>query len=142
MKQGLVQVYTGDGKGKTTAALGLSLRAIGQGMKVCFFQFGKGKKAFSGELKAAEPLAPALEIRRFPHQSYLRGTVGREKKEKMREATRCALQEVGEVIRSKAFDVVLLDEINVMIPKGIPGGRSRVWRIANAALEAGSEDRS
>ncbi len=34
------------------------------------------------------------------------------------------------------------DEINVMIPKGIPGGRSRVWRIANAALEAGSEDRS
>jgi cob(I)alamin adenosyltransferase len=63
-RTGLVHVYTGDGKGKTTAALGLSLRAVGYGMKVCFIQFMKGDMDL-GERKSAARLAPELEIHWF-----------------------------------------------------------------------------
>ena len=60
MKQGYVQVYTGDGKGKTTAALGLGLRAAGRGLKVLMIQFLKGTD--SGELEAVKRLAPDFHI--------------------------------------------------------------------------------
>ena len=63
-RTGLVQVYTGDGKGKTTAALGLALRAVGHGLRVCFIQFMKGDMD-TGERKAAPRLAPELEIHWF-----------------------------------------------------------------------------
>jgi len=62
--QGLVHVYTGDGKGKTTAALGLALRAVGHGLRVCFIQFMKGDMDL-GERTAATRLAPELEIHWF-----------------------------------------------------------------------------
>ncbi len=61
MSPGLVQVYTGEGKGKTTAALGAALRAIGHGWRVVVFQFLKGPRE-DGELAAAASLAPALRI--------------------------------------------------------------------------------
>jgi cob(I)alamin adenosyltransferase len=57
MEKGLVQVYTGDGKGKTTAALGLSMRAAGKGLKVYMVQFLKGREY--GEVETAKRLAPA-----------------------------------------------------------------------------------
>lgn len=68
LKQGLVQVYTGMGKGKTTAALGLAMRAAGHGLRVCFVQFLKGPWD-SGERKAAARLSPEIEIHAFgaPH---------------------------------------------------------------------------
>jgi cob(I)alamin adenosyltransferase len=62
--QGLVQVYTGDGKGKTTAALGLGLRAVGHGYKVRMIQFMKGT-SYTGEVQAARRLAPDFEIFQF-----------------------------------------------------------------------------
>ena len=64
LTKGLVQVYTGNGKGKTTAALGLSLRAAGHGLRVCFIEFMKGGWE-SGERKAAPRLAPEIEIHSF-----------------------------------------------------------------------------
>jgi cob(I)alamin adenosyltransferase len=64
LAQGLVQVYTGPGKGKTTAALGLAMRAAGHGLRVCFIQFMKGDWDL-GERKAAARLSPELEIRHF-----------------------------------------------------------------------------
>ena len=64
LSQGLIQVYTGDGKGKTTCALGLALRAIGQGFQVCMVQFMKGWG--TGEARmAAERLAPDFTLRHF-----------------------------------------------------------------------------
>lgn len=63
-RTGLVHIYTGDGKGKTTAALGLALRAVGHGMRVCFIQFMKGDMDL-GERKAAARLAPEFEIHWF-----------------------------------------------------------------------------
>ena len=64
LRRGLVQVYAGEGKGKTSAALGLALRAAGHGLRVCFIQFIKGD-VDSGERKAARRLAPELEIHFF-----------------------------------------------------------------------------
>src|SRR4030042_3636910 len=63
LPQGLIQVYTGDGKGKTTCALGLALRAVGQGLKVCMIQFLKGRD--TGEARAAARLAPEMTLRSF-----------------------------------------------------------------------------
>ncbi len=62
--QGLVQVYTGDGKGKTTAALGLGLRAVGHGYKVRMIQFMKGT-SYTGEVQAVRRLGPDFEIFQF-----------------------------------------------------------------------------
>lgn len=62
--QGLVQVYTGDGKGKTTAALGLGLRAVGHGYRVRMIQFMKGT-SYTGEVQAVRRLAPDFEIFQF-----------------------------------------------------------------------------
>ena len=61
--RGYVHVYTGDGKGKTTAALGLALRAAGAGWRVFFAQFAKGMA--SSELAAIEPLSSAITVRQF-----------------------------------------------------------------------------
>jgi len=68
---GLVQVYTGDGKGKTTAALGQSLRAIGRGLRVYVAQFIKGQE--TGEILAAGRLAPQLIIRQFGLGEFIIG---------------------------------------------------------------------
>ena len=63
LARGLIQVYTGDGKGKTTCALGLALRAVGQGFKVAMVQFLKGRE--TGESRAAMRLAPDMTLRFF-----------------------------------------------------------------------------
>ena len=64
LTEGLVQVYTGDGKGKSTAAWGQALRAVGQGLQVCFVMFMKGDTDV-GEVHAAARLAPQLIVRQF-----------------------------------------------------------------------------
>ena len=60
-KKGLVVVYTGDGKGKTTAALGMCVRAVGYGWRVCIIQFVKGSWKY-GELEGIKKLAPNVEL--------------------------------------------------------------------------------
>lgn len=111
LKEGLVQLYTGDGKGKTTAALGLALRAAGHGFKVCFIQFMKGKIDY-GELKAASMLSPYLEI----HQKGRETFVSKENPdpEDVRLA-RDGLQFAKEAVHSGRYDIVVLDEINVAV---------------------------
>ena len=104
---GLVQVYTGDGKGKTTAALGLALRALGWNKKVCIIQFIKGGKKL-GEINITQKLIPRFSIHQFSHSSkiILRPT----KKDK--EVARKTLEFAEKIINSKKFDLVILDEIN------------------------------
>jgi len=101
-------VITGDGKGKTTAAFGQALRAVGQGYRVCIIQFMKGRKY--GEVMAIEKYLPAITV----IQSGLDSFVMRDKPT----AEDIALAEKGlslanEIIRSKKFDMVILDEITV-----------------------------
>lgn len=108
LDKGQVQVYTGNGKGKTTAALGLALRAVGRGMKVVIVQFIKGGGEY-GEHKAARMLAPFLTI----HQTGREGWIFKDNldPEDIRVA-REALLLAREVLTSGDYDLVILDEIN------------------------------
>jgi cob(I)alamin adenosyltransferase len=111
--QGLIQVYTGNGKGKTTCALGLGLRAVGQGLRVYIIQFLKGRE--TGESRTAARLAPELTLRYF----------GRPGLGKLRSPTPEDLQIVREawnlarrVITAGEHDLVILDEINLALAYG------------------------
>ncbi len=114
---GLVIVYTGDGKGKTTAALGMALRAVGRGWKVLMVQFGKGSWHY-GELDAAERLAPDLEIHPMGVGFYkiLDDT---HTEQEHRAAADKALQFSREKILSHEYDMIVLDEINGAISAGL-----------------------
>jgi cob(I)alamin adenosyltransferase len=107
-RRGLVQVYTGNGKGKTTAAFGQALRALGQGFRVCVIQFMKGRKY--GEFLAAEKHLPNLTI----HLSGLDSFVMRDRPAPLDiELARQGLELARRTLTSGEFDMVILDEINV-----------------------------
>jgi cob(I)alamin adenosyltransferase len=107
-RRGLVQVYTGNGKGKTTAAFGQALRAVGQGYRVCVIQFMKGRKY--GELLAAEKHLPDLTV----HLSGLDSFVMRENPSPLDiELARSGLELARQAITSGDYDMVILDELNV-----------------------------
>ena len=107
LERGCVQVYTGNGKGKTTAALGLAFRAVGHGLRVCVFQFVKGS-ALYGEHLLAEKLAPLLTI----VQGGRPGWVNKKDITEDRKVAQEALEEVKRLLTSGDYDVVVLDEIN------------------------------
>ena len=115
LQQGLVQVYTGNGKGKTTAALGLALRAAGRGLRVCIIQFMKGGGPY-GEHLAAPRLTPFLRI----IQTGREGWVNRDNPdpEDIRLA-RDALKMAAEELASGTCDVLILDEINGAVSFGL-----------------------
>ncbi len=108
METGYVQVYTGNGKGKTTAALGLSLRAVCAGKRVFMGQFIKGMDY--AELKAVKYL-PGFEIRQYGRDCFIRNKPTDE------DLCRAAdgLKEVKNIIYSGEYDLVILDEINVAL---------------------------
>lgn len=114
LDKGCVQVYTGDGKGKTTAALGLALRAVGRGLKVCMFQFIKGGGRY-GEHLAAEKLAPLLTI----IQSGRPGWVNTKDIAEDRRVAQEALAQVQELLTSGEFDLFICDEINGAVGFGL-----------------------
>jgi cob(I)alamin adenosyltransferase len=110
LEKGLVQVYTGNGKGKTSAAFGLALRASGRGLKVYIIQFIKGGFDY-GELYVADRI-PNLTLRAFGRGKFI--TEEPPEKEDVRLAEQ-ALQLAKKIIRSGEDDVVILDEINVAL---------------------------
>lgn len=121
-RRGLVICYTGDGKGKTTAALGLAVRAVGAGLRVRMLQFIKG------EWKPAELKGLALLGDRFSMEQLGLGFVTYKPKhpyEKHLEAARAAWQQAKVEMQSGAQDVLILDEINnafrfgLLDPKGV-----------------------
>jgi len=107
LERGLIQIYTGNGKGKTTAALGLSLRALGRGFKVCFIQFLKGRMKFGdGAFLALK------RDRDFEYASYGTGkfVIGKPTRRDFQEASR-AFEHAKEAIMKGRYEVVVLDEI-------------------------------
>ena len=112
-QKGLVIVYTGGGKGKTSAALGLVLRAVGYNHKVCMIQFVKGSWHY-GELDSAKRLAPEFEM-----ITAGKGFVGilddKSPREEHVKAANDTLMISREKIASGKFDVVILDEINYAV---------------------------
>lgn len=115
LKQGFIQVYTGNGKGKTTASLGLALRAVGHGMMVCMIQFMKGGSP-AGEHLAAPMLAPYLTIIRTGRE----GRVNRDNPdpEDVRLA-REALVLANQLLTEGKYNMIILDEINAAIACGL-----------------------
>ncbi|MFZ6007942.1 MAG: cob(I)yrinic acid a,c-diamide adenosyltransferase [Nitrospirota bacterium] len=107
MRKGYVQVYTGNSKGKTTAALGLALRAAGAGLKVFIAQFIKKRRC--SEHKALDRFKDLITIKQYG-TGFLKG--GKPTKTEI-EAARKGFEEVRNIISSKTYDMVVLDEINV-----------------------------
>jgi cob(I)alamin adenosyltransferase len=106
--RGIVIVYTGDGKGKTTAALGQALRALGHGRKVLVIQFMKGRKY--GEVLCAEKFLPNLTFRLCGLDSFvMRGTPASVDVELAREG----LELAKKAVQSGEYDMIILDEVNV-----------------------------
>lgn len=114
LDKGCIQVYTGNGKGKTTAALGLALRAVGRGFKVCFFQFIKGGGPY-GEHLAAERLAPLFTV----IQSGRPGWVNTKDIGEDRRLAQEALQQARGLLQSGDYDLFVCDEINGALGFGL-----------------------
>ncbi len=113
--KGLVIVYTGNGKGKTTAAMGMALRAWGQGMRILMLQFIKGGKGY-GELKAVEKM-PGFEIVAMG-EGFIKNS-GDDKLAGHRAAAREAMARAREEINSGRWDMIILDEINYAVSFGL-----------------------
>jgi len=109
--RGRLQIYTGDGKGKTTAAMGLALRASGAGWKIFFLQFLKGRRA--SEQRPLRRLT-GLTLRSFGRE----GWVKKPRPGDIREAQR-ALAALARAVRSGRFDLVVADVICVAIRLGL-----------------------
>lgn len=111
---GLVQIYTGDGKGKTTAALGLALRAAGYGMRTYIGQFMKGQDY--GELAGARLLSPYLTIEQYGRPSFVH--LHRATPEDVRLAHE-GLEKARAAMRSGDYAIVVLDEVCVALHFGL-----------------------
>jgi len=109
-KKGLVQIFTGDGRGKTSAALGTVLRALGQGMRVCIVVFMKGDYPYS-EWKFLSAI-PDVKIARFGFRTFTDPT--NVKPEEIEQAKQ-ALATAREAMLSSDFDLIVLDEVNVAV---------------------------
>ena len=114
MKTGIVQVYTGNGKGKTTAAVGLGLRAVGHGLKVFMLQFMKGDPNY-GELIALENI-PGFDYLQSGLPTFV--VKGSPSEEDLRLA-REGLQKARELLSGSSYDLVILDEINCAVDYGL-----------------------
>lgn len=109
LEKGLVQVYTGDGKGKTTAALGQGLRSCGRGLKVCMVQFLKGGD--TGELHSVEKLHPLFEIFRFEKERGFFWTLSEEEKRELKKDIDRGFEFIKKVIANKECDILIIDEL-------------------------------
>jgi len=109
--RGLVQVYTGNGKGKTTAALGLAVRAAGHGMRTYFGQFLKGRP--TGEVEAAARLAPLIVIEQFGRKAFIRVAEGVADEDV--ERARSGLGKCLQAMLSGEYRIVVLDEVNTAV---------------------------
>ncbi|RKX37510.1 MAG: cob(I)yrinic acid a,c-diamide adenosyltransferase [Thermotogae bacterium] len=106
--KGYIQVYTGNGKGKTTAALGLAVRAVGAGLKVYIAQFLKGMDY--AELHSLKNFSN-ITLERFGRPQFIHG---KPDKEDIRLAQE-GLKRIREVLSSGNYDVVILDEANIAV---------------------------
>ncbi|HKU33786.1 MAG TPA: cob(I)yrinic acid a,c-diamide adenosyltransferase [Candidatus Nitrosotalea sp.] len=116
-KDGLVIVYTGKGKGKTTAALGMALRALGYDYKVCMVQFIKGSWHY-GEMTSSKRLEPEFEL-----TAVGKGFVGiMDDKSPIEDHKKIAAEALAiakEKIASQKYNIVILDEINYAVNLGL-----------------------
>ncbi|HDR88188.1 MAG TPA: cob(I)yrinic acid a,c-diamide adenosyltransferase [Bacteroidetes bacterium] len=102
--KGYVHVYTGNGKGKTTAAFGLALRAAGAGRRVFIAQFVKGREY--SEIKAVEQYLPLVTVKQYGRECFIVNAPAPED----RQAAQAGLEELEKIIPSGEYNVIVLDE--------------------------------
>lgn len=116
MKKGLVQVYCGEGKGKTTAAIGLGIRAIGSHLKVIMIQFLKNDN--TGECITLKQLEPAFKVFHFEKNRGFTWTLNEEEKSELSIEVQTALKFAKKVMDTGECDILILDEILGAIKAG------------------------
>jgi cob(I)alamin adenosyltransferase len=132
LSKGLVQIYTGEGKGKTTAALGLALRAAGQGHKVLFFQFLKPESVETGERKAI--MAAKLPIHLMTIDLPWDMATSFDDKvlfEQTKAAINNTCRELAYLAHKRQYDVIVLDEIIFCLSKGLANFEDVIKIIEN-----------
>ena len=107
--KGQVHIYTGDGKGKTTAAFGLTLRAVGAGKKVFFAQFVKSQ--IYSEVRATLEFLPSVTIKQYGLDCFIVNTPTQADID----AARAGFDEVSKIIKAGNHDLVVLDEANIAV---------------------------
>lgn len=115
--QGLVHIYTGNGKGKTTAAIGLGVRAYGRGFKVLMVQFLKGSE--TGEMKTLKMLEPGFVLYRSKEVKGFFWNMNEEQKKELKKNTREALDYAVKAASSGEWDIIILDEVMGAITNGL-----------------------
>ena len=123
--RGFVQVYTGNGKGKTTAALGLALRAAGAGMKVFIGQFIK--MGDYSEIKALSRYSDLITVEQFGHGRFAKGKPSPEDIQ----GARRGLERVQAIMASDEYRVIILEEANVAVMLGLIGVQELISVIIN-----------
>ncbi|MBN2406094.1 MAG: cob(I)yrinic acid a,c-diamide adenosyltransferase [Elusimicrobia bacterium] len=113
-RKGLVQVYTGDGKGKTTAAIGLAVRAAASGMKAIVISFNKSRPVKSGEHITLKELGIRTEFFAGEHPAFFPDTT----REKMISLTKKGTDFALEIFKSLKYDIIVLDEILISVRDG------------------------
>ncbi|MBI2633982.1 MAG: cob(I)yrinic acid a,c-diamide adenosyltransferase [Parcubacteria group bacterium] len=130
----MILVFTGNGKGKTTAALGQALRAIGQGRRVIVFQFIKSNAFRSGEDHAVKRLGRKLRI--IKGGKGFVGILGDKLPKKVHKAAaRLTLKKVQTALATKKFDLVVLDEVNVALALNLISKREVVRLVKSTPRE-------
>ncbi len=120
LEKGLVQIYTGDGKGKTTAAFGLALRAAGQGNKVLIYQFLKPPSLDIGERFALQLGAVRIRVESLDAAWDMAKSLDDEKAvAEMQAAISDVLERLAETAEKRFYDCVILDEIIFCLSKGL-----------------------
>ena len=115
LKKGLIQVYTGNGKGKTTASLGLAFRAAGHGFRVRILQFMKGSTVY-GELESAKRLAPEITIEQVGRDTFVSKSNPDPVDVAMAQA---GFEKARDILLSGDYDLVILDELNCAVDFGL-----------------------
>jgi len=116
MNEGLLMVYTGDGKGKTTAALGMVLRNVGHGRRVLILQFMKGPGNFYGETVAIRAHLPGVELVQGGRDSFVSRTQPDPEDVRLARAT---LERAAQALASGDYQLVVLDELNCAVDYGL-----------------------
>jgi cob(I)alamin adenosyltransferase len=120
LEKGLVQIYTGDGKGKTTAAFGLALRAAGQGNKVLIYQFLKPSSLDIGERFALQLGAARIRTESIDIPWDMNGSwEDQEAVTEMKNAISEVLERLAQTAEKRFYDVLILDEIVICLSKGL-----------------------
>jgi cob(I)alamin adenosyltransferase len=120
LEKGLVQIYTGNGKGKTTAAFGLALRAAGQGNKVLIYQFLKPPSLDIGERFALQLGAVRIRVEALDELWDMAKSFEDEKAVvRMKTAINEVLERLAQTAEKKFYDVLILDEIVYCLSKGL-----------------------